>query len=69
MNFNIFWGDQKTEDFFVYEDFVDIFWGSSQNWTISRRHLYAFWGLSEYQETEWRISSWAAKFSNICLGA
>ena len=25
-----------------YEDFVDIFGGSSQNWTIFRGHFYAF---------------------------
>ena len=34
LNFNIFWDVQKTEYFLGYEDFVDIFWGSSQNWTI-----------------------------------
>ena len=33
---NIFWG---------YGDFVDIFLGSSQNWTIFRGHFYAFQGL------------------------
>ena len=26
-----------------HEDFVDIFWGSSQNWTIFRGHFYAFY--------------------------
>ena len=29
-------------NFFWYEDFVDIFGGSSQNWTIIRGHFYAF---------------------------
>ena len=29
-----------------YQDFVDIFLGSSQNWTIFRGHFYAFYGLS-----------------------
>ena len=30
-----------------YEDFVDIFLGSSQNWIILfRGHFYAFYGLS-----------------------
>ena len=24
---------------------MDIFGGSSQNWTIFRGHFYAFWGL------------------------
>ena len=28
-----------------YEDFGDIFLGSSQNWTIFRGHFYAFYGL------------------------
>ena len=32
LNFNIFWGFQKNEDFWGYEDFVDISWGSLQNW-------------------------------------
>ena len=30
---------------FVYEDFVDIFFGPSQNWTIFRGHFYAFYGI------------------------
>ena len=42
LNFIIFWGFQKNEYFFWYEDFVDIFLGSSQNWTIFRGHFYAF---------------------------
>ena len=37
LNFNIFGGIQKNEYCFGYDDFVDIFWGSSQNWT-------KFWG-------------------------
>ena len=32
--FNIFWGFQKNKYFLGYEDFVDIFGGSSQNLTI-----------------------------------
>ena len=37
LNFNIFWGFQKNEYFFGgYEDFVDIFLGSSQNWANLR---------------------------------
>ena len=39
--FKLFLGFQKNEFFGGYEDFVDIFWGSSQNWTIFRGHLYA----------------------------
>ena len=29
--FNIFWGFQKNAYFLGCDDFVDIFWGSSQN--------------------------------------
>ena len=40
LNFNIFWGFQKNEYFFFlgggYEDFVDNFLGSSQNWASLR---------------------------------
>ena len=28
--------------FLGYDDFVDIFLGSTQNWTIFRGHFYAF---------------------------
>ena len=43
--FIIFGGFQKNEYFLRYEDFVDIFLGSSQNWTILRGHFYTFSGL------------------------
>ena len=49
------------EYFLGYEDFVDIFWGSSQNWTIFRGHFYAFKGLflrSRYRMGD--IFSWGA---------
>ena len=36
LNFNIFGGFQKNEYFLGYEDFVDIFGGSSQNWASLR---------------------------------
>ena len=51
-----------------YEDFVDIFLGSSQNWTIFRGHFYAFYGL--FLRSSYRIGDifWVAKISNICLG-
>ena len=29
----------------MYEDFVYIFWGSLQNWTIFRGHFFAIQGL------------------------
>ena len=36
LNFNIFLGFQKMNIFLGYEDFVDIFLGSSQNWASLR---------------------------------
>ena len=42
LNFDIFWVFQKNKCFFGYENFVDIFLGSLQNWTIFRGHFYAF---------------------------
>ena len=45
---SIFFGVfRKNEYFWGYEDFVDIFGGSSQNWTIFRGHfrIYAFYGI------------------------
>ena len=42
LNFNIFWGFQKNKYFLGCEDFVVIFLGSSQNWTIFWGHFYAF---------------------------
>ena len=45
-DFQYFLGFSEKEIFLGgYEDFVDIFGGSSQNWTIFRSHFYAFWGL------------------------
>ena len=38
-------GIQKIEYFKGYEDLVDVFLGSSQNWTIFRGHFYEFKGL------------------------
>ena len=42
LNFDIFGGFQKNECSFGYEDFVDIFLGSSQNWAVFRGNFYAF---------------------------
>ena len=42
LNFNIFGDFQKNEYSFRYEDFVDVFFGSSQNWSIFRGNFYAF---------------------------
>ena len=33
---NLFWVFRKINVFWGYEDFVDIFWGSSQNWASLR---------------------------------
>ena len=43
LNFNIFGGFQKNKYFSGYEDFVDIFLGSSQNWIIFRVISMQFW--------------------------
>ena len=40
--FQYFLGFTEDQYFWGYEDFVEIFWGSSQNWTISRGHFYVF---------------------------
>ena len=49
LNFNIFLGGggrgQKNKYFWGYEVFVDIFGGSSQNWTSFRDHFYVFYDL------------------------
>ena len=62
----MFWGFQKNEYVLGYEDFVDIFWGSSQNWTIFRGHSYAFKVFS--QGLELGIFCEVAKISNIFWG-
>ena len=45
LNFNIFGGFQKNKYFGGYEGFIDIFLGSSQDWTIFRGYFYAFYDL------------------------
>ena len=42
LNFNIFGGFQKNEYFWGYENFVDNFLWSSQNWTSFRGNFYEF---------------------------
>ena len=62
LNFNIFGGFQKNEYFWGYEDFVDIFGGSSRNWANlrvismhfrvflrSRYRIGIFFGLLKFQ--------------------
>ena len=51
------------------EDFVDIFWGSSQNWTIFGGHCYAFYDL--FLRSRYRIRDifGLPKFQKKNLGA
>ena len=39
---NIFLCFQKNEYFWGYDEIVDIFGGSSQNWTYLEVHFYTF---------------------------
>ena len=65
LNFNIFGGFQKTEYFWGYEDFVDIFWGviTKLDYTM---HFRVF---SEGQGTKWRIFFGLLKFQIFIWGA
>ena len=69
LNFNAFGGFQKNKYFWGYDDFVDIFGGSSQNWTIFRGHFYVFLGLFLGQGTDREIFLGAAKILDINGGA
>ena len=66
--FQYFWGFQKKRIFLGYEDFVDIFFGSPQNWPIFRSHFYAFYGL--FLMARYRMGDifGVAKISNIFWG-
>ena len=44
---------------------MDIFGGSSQNWTIFRGHFYAFFGLFLRSRYKMGDIFWVAKISNI----
>ena len=68
LSFIILGGFRKNEYFLGYQDFVDIFWGSSQIWTIFRGHLYAFQGL--FLRSRYRIYFLGlVKFQIIFWGA
>ena len=67
LNFNIFWGFQRNEYFWGYEDFVDIFWGVITNWTKLRGHFYVLYGLFKVNVQKGGIFG-VAKISNIFLG-
>ena len=67
LNFNIFWGFEKNEYFWGYEDFVDIFLGHHK--------IGLVWGsflciLGSFLRSRYRIGIFfgVAKISNIFLG-
>ena len=47
-----------------YEDFVDIFWGSSQNWVSLRVISMHLWSFLKVNVQNWDIF-WVAKILNI----
>ena len=61
---SIFLGVFRKMNIFWLEDFVDIFWGSSQNWTS----FHAFLGLFSWLRYRMGICFGVAKISNIVLG-
>ena len=66
LNFNIFLVLRNVY-FLGYEDLVDIFWGSSQNWASLRVISMHFRVFFKARVQNWDIF-WAAKISNIFLG-
>ena len=66
--FQHFLGFQKNKYFLGYEDFVYIFWGPSQNWTIFRGYFYAFKGLFLWSLYRMGIFLGVAKISDIFWG-
>ena len=63
----MFLGFQK-KFFRGYEDFVDIFRASPQNWSIFRGHFYALKGLFLRERYRMEDIFWVAKISNIFWG-
>ena len=51
-----------------FEGFVDIFWGSSQNWASLRVISMQFRVFFKGQGTELGYFFWVAKISNIFMG-
>ena len=68
LNFDIFGGFQKNSYFWGYEDFVNIFWGSSQNCTILRGHFFVFYALCLKSRYRMGVFFGVAKNSNTFLG-
>ena len=69
LNFNIFGGFQKNEYFFGYEDFVDIFFGSSQSWASFRLITMHFRAFFKVKGTELGYFLGLLKFQIFFLGA
>ena len=55
LNFNFLGGFQKNEFFGGYEDFVDIFGGSSQNWASLRIISMQFRAFFKVKVQNWDI--------------
>ena len=55
LNFNIFLGFEKNEYFLGYEDFVDIFLGSLQNWASLRVILWILGSFYKVKVQNWDI--------------
>ena len=62
-------GFQKNKYFWGYEDFVDIFLGSSENWASFRFISMHFRVFFKVKGTELRYFWGVAKISNIFSGA
>ena len=69
LNFNIFWVFQKKWIFLGYEDLVDIFLGSSQNWASFRFISMHFRAFFKVKGTELGWFFWLLKFQVFFWGA
>ena len=66
--FQYFLGFQKNDYCFGYEDFVDIFLGSSQNWTIIKGSFLCILGSHLKVKVQNGSICLVAKISNSFLG-
>ena len=69
LNINIFWGFQKTEYFWGYEDFVEMFGGHHEIGLYLEVISMHFRVFSEGQGTEWRVFFGLLKFQIFIWGA
>ena len=67
-DFQYFLGVSEKQIFLGYEDFVDIFWGSSQNW-LYLGVISMHFRVSFSQGTEWGIFWGLLKFQIFFWGA